>query len=319
MKKNLLLLTFFIFTSTFAKNIKKPDTVLVGTYITSIYDIDFKEKQYTISLWLWFKYKNHDFSFDKYMEIPAAKSYDKSFYSVDTLKDGRIYMLMKLQCVMKDSWKIKDFPFDRQKLKFSIENSEFDSKDLVFVQDTLGKHYSQWNSPEWKIVPDSFKIAIGTKKYETAFGDPESAKPHSEFSSYKVQIGIARDSWGMFLKIFLGMYISFLISFACFFIHSDNMDSRFGLSVGSLFAVIGNKYVIDSSLPESTSFTLVDTLHGLTLLFVFAVVASSVHSLKLNKQDKIKEANRYDRNAAFILLLTYLALNVLFVSIACNN
>ena len=253
------------------------------------------------------------------MEIPAAKSYDKSFYSVDTLKDGRIYMLMKLQCVMKDSWKIKDFPFDRQKLKFSIENSEFDSKDLVFVQDTLGKHYSQWNSPEWKIVPDSFKIAIGTKKYETAFGDPESAKPHSEFSSYKVQIEIARDSWGMFLKIFLGMYISFLISFACFFIHSDNMDSRFGLSVGSLFAVIGNKYVIDSSLPESTSFTLVDTLHGLTLLFVFAVVASSVHSLKLNKQDKIKEANRYDRNAAFILLLTYLALNVLFVSIACNN
>ena len=115
------------------------------------------------------------------------------------------------------------------------------------------------------------------------------------------------------------MYISFLIAFACFFIHSDNMDSRFGLSVGSLFAVIGNKYVVDSSLPESTSFTLVDTLHGLTLLFVLSVVASSVHSLKLYKQDKIAEANKFDRKAAFILLITYLLLNILFVSIACKN
>ena len=226
---------------------------------------------------------------------------------------------MKLQCVMKDSWKIKDFPFDRQKLKFSIENSEYDSKDLVFVQDTLGKHYSQWNSLDWKVIPDSFKIAVGTKKYETNFGDPQLTKPHSEFSNYQVQIGITRDSWGLFLKIFLGMYISFLISFACFFIHSDNMDSRFGLSVGALFAVIGNKYVIDSTLPESTSFTLVDTLHGLTLLFVFAVVASSVRSLKLNKQGKIKEADRFDRTSAFILLLTYIILNILFVGIACKN
>ena len=37
---------------------------------------------------------------------------------------------------------------------------------------------------------------------------------------------------------------------------------RFGLQCGCPFAVIGNKYIIDSALPESTSFTLVDTLHG---------------------------------------------------------
>lgn len=36
-------------------------------------------------------------------------------------------MLMKLRCVMKDSWTINNFPFDKQKLRFSIENSQFDS------------------------------------------------------------------------------------------------------------------------------------------------------------------------------------------------
>ena len=319
MKKILFLLALFIFNSAFAKETKAPENVTAGIYITSVHDIDFKNKQYSVTMWLWLKYKNPKFDFEKNLEIPSAKSFVKSFYSVDTLKDGRIYMLMKLECIMKDSWKIKDFPFDRQKLKFSIENSDYDSRELVFVEDSLGKHYSKWTSQDWKIVPDSFKIWINTKKYETAFGDEALATPHSEFSAFNVQIGIERDSWGLFLKIFIGMYISFFISFVCFFIHTDNMDSRFGLSVGALFAVIGNKYVVDSSLPESTSFTLVDTLHGLTLLFVFGVVACSVYSLKLVKAGKIKQTVKFDSISALVLLLIYVVFNFLFISLAYNS
>jgi hypothetical protein len=58
---------------------------------------------------------------------------------------------------------------------------------------------------------------------------------------------IRRDAGGLFWKMFTGMYIAFLIAYVCFYIHPDGIDSRFGLSVGSLFAVIGNKYIIDSS------------------------------------------------------------------------
>ena len=109
------------------------------------------------------------------------------------------------------------------------------------------------------------------------------------------------------------MYVAFSISYICFYIHADNIDSRFGLSVGSLFAAIGNKYIIDSSLPESTTFTLVDTLHGITLFSIFLVVACSVYSLRLMKKNRLKEANRFDMFAAQILLLVYVSLNVYFI------
>ena len=290
-----------------------PDSVLVGVYINSVHDIDFVEKEYTLNLWLWLKYRNKGFDFSKYLEVPMAKTVDKSFYNVDTLEDGRIYMLMKLQCVMKDNWKIENFPFDRQKLRFSIENSQYDKDSLVFVIDTLGKHYSKWTTSGWTINPDSFKISTGIKKYETAFGDPTMDEPHSEFSTYKFQIVMERESWGLFLKLFIGMYVSFLLSYLCFFINPDNVDSRFSLSVGSLFAVIGNKYIVDSSLPESTSFTLVDSLHGLTLSFVFAVVACSAYVLKLIKQDKYHQIKRFDQQASRILLGIYVALNLWFI------
>lgn len=131
MKKFFFLIAICFCTFLSAKE-STPDTVSVGVYVNSVHNIDFKNKEYTINLWLWLKYRNPEFDFSRYLEVPMAKEVDKSFYTVDTLKDGRIYMLMKLQCVMKDAWKIQSFPFDRQKLRFSIENSQYDSGSLIF-------------------------------------------------------------------------------------------------------------------------------------------------------------------------------------------
>ena len=290
----------------------KPDTVKAGIYVTSIHDIDFKEKEYTITFWLWLKYNNKDFDFVQNLEIPNAKTVTKSFSTIDS-SEGRIYLLMKLQCVMKDSWKIGNFPFDRQKLMLSLENSQYDSKSLVFIADTLGKHFDpRFTLRGWTI--DSFNIKIGNKAYETAFGDETVNKPHTEYSAFRVSIGLTRDAMGLFWKMFLGMYVSFLIAYVCFYIHADNIDSRFGLSVGALFAVIGNKYIIDSALPESTTFTLVDTLHGITLFFIFAVISCTAFSIKLVKKDKVKQAHRFDMIAAQVLFLVYVILNFYFIS-----
>jgi hypothetical protein len=295
----------------------KPDTVTVGIYITSIHDVDFRQKEYTITFWLWLKYKNKDFDFLQNLEVPQAKSTTRSFATVDSTGNS-IYILMKMQCVMKDSWKIGNFPFDSQRLRLSIENSQYDSRSLVFAAEKKGKNYDpRFTLSGWNI--DSCNISTGIMAYETNFGDPELAVPHSEYSAFKVRIKITRDATGLFWKMFLGMYLAFLIAYICFYIHTDGIDSRFGLSVGSLFAVIGNKYIIDSALPESTTFTLVDTLHGLTLFFIFSVIAATAYSLKLVKSNKEKMAARFDMIAAQVLLLVYVILNIYFIAQATRG
>ena len=308
-----VIVLFLILASAFAARAQTatPDTVYTGAYITSIHNINFKDKEYSLNLWLWLKYKNKKFDFLHNLEVPQAKSVTTSFSTIDS-SGNRIYMLMKLQCVMKDSWAIDNFPFDKQKLRFSIENSQFDSKSLVFSGDTLGKHFDpRFTLRGWRI--DSLDISTGIKKYETGFGDESLAKPHTEYSNFRVRMQIARDAMGLFWKMFLGMYVAFLIAYMCFFIHSDSIDSRFGLSVGALFAVIGNKYIIDSALPESASFTLVDTLHGLTLVFILTVIICTSYSLKLVKQDKLEKAKRYDFICAQVLLAFYVLLNAYFI------
>jgi len=299
MKKNLIPFGCFIFyvlcfaDKTFAQK-ARPDTVHTGIYINSIYDIDFKQKEYTVDFWLWLKYKNKAFDFLQNLEIPQAKKVTKSFSTVD-------------------SWKIGNFPFDRQKLRLTLENSQYTSDSLVFAVDTVGKQYDpRFTLNGWNV--DSFSVTIGKKAYETAFGDPVLTKPHSEYSSFKVKADITREAMGLFWKLFLGMYVAFLIAYVCFYIHADGIDSRFGLSVGSLFAVIGNKYIVDSSLPESTSFTLVDTLHGITLFVIIAVITCTAYSLKLVKQNKAEKAHKFDMLAAQIILVTYVILNIWFIS-----
>lgn len=289
----------------------KPDTVKVGIYITSIHDIDFKQKEFDANFWLWLRYKKKEFDFQNNLEIPNAKSFTKSFSTVDS-STGEIYLLMKIQGVMKDSWRISNFPFDRQRVMINFENSQYDVKHLVFVPDTLGENYDKrFTLSGWAI--DSCDLLVRTRPYESAFGDPTLAKPHMDYSNFRVRLSISRDTGGLFWKMFLGMYIAFLIAYVCFYIHPEGIDSRFGLSVGALFAVIGNKYIIDSSLPESSTFTLVDTLHGITLFFILAVISATAYSLKLVKQDKEKKARKFDMIAAQTLLGVYLILNIYFI------
>ncbi|MEJ7558714.1 MAG: hypothetical protein WKF66_10435 [Pedobacter sp.] len=294
-----------------------PDTVRSGIYVTSIHDIDFKEKEYTVDFWLWLKYKNREFDFVENLEIPQAKTVTKSFSTIDST-GTEVYLLMKIQCLMKDSWSIDNFPFDHQILRLSIENSQYDSQSLIFVPDTLGKQYDpRFTIRGWNI--DSLKVSTGTKVYETAFGDTSIKVPHTEYSNFKVRVGISRDALGIFGKMFLGMYVAFFIAFMCFYIHSDSIDSRFGLSVGSLFAVIGNKYIIDGSLPETTTFTLVDTLHGITLVFILVVIISTAYSLRLIKRGKLGSVNKFDRISSLTLLAAYLILNVYFITEAIRG
>ncbi|RVU01223.1 hypothetical protein EOD41_04455 [Mucilaginibacter limnophilus] len=317
LKIKVLLCFAIVFITSFANAQTAPDTVRTGIYITSIHDIDFKDREYTVNLWLWMKYKNKDFDFERNLEVPLAKTVEKSFSTIDTT-GGRVYLMMKLQCVMKDSWTINNFPFDKQTLRFSIENSQFDSKALVFEPDTLGKHFDpRFALRGWNV--DSLNISTAVKAYETTFGDETLDKPHTEYSSLRAKLVIHRDAMGLFWKMFLGMYVAFLIAYMCFYIHADSIDSRFGLSVGSLFAVIGNKYIIDASLPDSTTFTLVDTLHCITLLFILIVIICTSYTLRLIKNNQIEKSRRFDLISARVLLIVYIVLNAYFIFTASRG
>jgi hypothetical protein len=292
--------------------VSPPDTVNVGAYIISLHDINFHDKEYTIRFWLWFVYDNPDFDFMRQLDIPNAKEIAPPEIILDSL-DGKRWAIMKMKCKMKENWDVHDFPFDDQHLKIQIENTLFDNKSLVFLPDTAGSRFDEKEAVDgWSVK--NFTVLKHDNDYETGFGD--NSNPYQIFSSFNIEMDIERNAWGLFLKIFIGMYIAFLISVISFTPHPSELEPRFGLPVGGLFAAVGNKYIIDSILPETTSFTLVDTLHALTFFAVFATLMVSSIALKLHDNNKTEKAIRISRRGATIVIISYVVLNIIAIALA---
>jgi hypothetical protein len=155
--------------------------------------------------------------------------------------------------------------------------------------------------------------------YETGFGDNRVGKDSQIFSAFLVEMDIERNALGLFAKIFIGMYIAFLIAMLSFTIKPWELEPRFGLPVGGLFAAVGNKYIIDSILPESSTFTLVDTLHSLTFFSIFMVLLISVISLKIHEGGNTQKSIRINKVGGWLLGIAYLMINITFVSMAVRG
>lgn len=291
-----------------------PDTVRIGTYLVSLHDINFRDKEYTARFWLWMLYKNPEFDFVQQVEIPNAKSMEQPTILTDTI-NSTIYVLMRMKATMKQSWEVIDYPFDDQELKLHVENTVFDAKHLVFVPDTLGSAFDPKLAVDgWEIR--NFKVSTHNNPYPTAFGDPNATRQYSVYSSFDISIILDRAALGLFLKIFLGMYIAFMIAIISFIIQPDNVEPRFGLPVGGLFAAVGNKYIIDSILPETSTFTLVDSLHSITFLFIFFTIAVSALSLIKVSRGDAENARKFDKIGALTIVILYLVINITLVTLA---
>lgn len=292
-----------------------PDTVKIGSYIISLHDFNFHEKQYVARFWVWMTYSDPNFDFVHRVEVPNAKDMVVQDVMTDTLENGKIWVLLKLKCTMKQNWRVHNFPFDKQHLEVGIENSEFDTRKLVFQLDSIGSHFDpKFAVDGWNI--QNFKSLIQNSHYETNFGDPSLKKNASDYGSYVISLDLSRSALGLFLKLFIGMYISFAIAFISFNIDQSDSGPRFELPVGGLFGSVGNKYIIDTVLPESSTFTLVDSLHALTFVCIFLILAISVYSLRifdLGLQERARKIDRIGRNS---ILTIFLTVNVVLIVMA---
>ncbi|MBK8966502.1 MAG: hypothetical protein R3D58_10670 [Saprospiraceae bacterium] len=288
----------------------QPDTVRIGAFVNDVYDINLAEKSFSAQFWVWFNYRDSTLHPLETLEIPNAKEVDYSLEFSEE-KNGICWAGKKVTAQIKKDWDIRRFPFDAQRLTIELEESDKDIESMVYVADSLNTRLDEHLIiSNWQI--ERFEITSGGKKYATTYGDPgladSSAYPHASITLF-----ITRKSWGLFFSLFTGMYVAFFISTLVFFIDPIDVDPRFGLSVGGLFAAVGNKYIVDSILPQSTTFTLVDKLHILTYVSMLLCIIFSVISLRIWKNGNPKKSARFDRRMYFTITSVYILINVLLI------
>jgi len=75
-----------------------------------------------------------------------------------------------------------------------------------------------------------------------------------------------------------GLFVATGIAFLAFFIRPTDLDLRFGLGVGAIFAAVASQYVVSSSLAATHVLTMADFLHILAFVFIFLSLVESTVS-----------------------------------------
>jgi hypothetical protein len=295
------------------------DTTKVGVYITSIYDLDYQNSAFSVEFWMW--RLNTDPTIREFytFEPTNSKKHDKTFTST-TWEDQTDNMVIRktdtlfwdyenFKSVFKHQYDINRYPFDEELLVMEFEGDTYYDNWVNLQIDQKESKQNKIEINGWDI--GQMQIEKFETRYETSFGSPGDTTKHT-YSGFRVSIPIHRKAPFLFVKLFTGLLVSFIIALYSLKINISEADGRFGVCVGALFAALANMYIVNSNLPLVSQFTFMDNLHILTIMLILGLFIASTFSLKFYKAKKLRRSLRLDiitfRGAILIYTLSTVVL-----------
>lgn len=300
MMKNLLRCCAFLWTALLFGSpamAAEPAQVVVGSYVNKIQDLNFKENKYALDFFIWFRWKAEGALVD-YKPLDSFEIINGKIESKGSIVEKKIgdvnYASARISATMAETWDLSRFPFDSHAMQVNIEDSALSQKDLVFVADTTNSKFGdEIDLAGW--TESNFSTSILSKIYHTNYGDtslPTDAR--SEYSRFIFAMEIHRESYGSALKLLSTVLLATAVAFVAFMVKPSDLDARFGMGVGALFAVAASAFIAASSVPDSGVMTVADQVHMIALAFIFISLLMSSLCLKLEVSGREETAFRID-------------------------
>lgn len=280
-----------------------PGKVVVGTYINKMTELSFKDSKFSLDFYIWFRWKPEgelaDYKPLDSMELINGHIENKSSVVEKKLGDMN-YASARINATIFKNWELENFPFDSHRVQVHLEDSQFVDSALVFEPDAANSRLGdELSLPGW--VLSGYATQATQKEYKSNYGDtslPTDAK--STYSRLTFGMDMNRAGVGSALKLLSTVVFATLVAFVAFGIRPVDVDPRFGLGVGALFAVAASAFVVASSIPESALLTVADQMHMVSMGFIFASVVQSAVSLKW---DEAGEETKWKRSDAICIVL----------------
>jgi len=209
------------------------------------------------------------------------------------------------------NWNLKEYPFDTQRLQFKI-GANIDTSIVRLNQSSFFK--STFTNVKglkegYQIDAIEFEEEFNQQTNEETFFPGVIRKAVYPVANYSILI--SRSGGWLFVKLFLGSFLAFIISWIVFLIPNKEFDSRISLTVGGIFGAIGNRYFVDSTIPAVQVLTKADMINNMIL----ALLILNVLIVIVQKNNKINfgllEQNKFAMiftGVAFVVLNTLIIL-----------
>lgn len=315
-------------------SIQYPHVFDLELILEDIIDFQTNKRDYIIKTSLAFYNKNKelivendsifDFDPDFWLEIDyeGNEESDQNFIG-DLFYDGVFFFEKEndsfhqwtryFETVKYHNWQMKDYPFDTQLLKFKIKSS----LDTNNVRLRESKEFPASFSKNLSL-PEGFEIKsieFNEKFEEGAYlvTDDSGIGSREIISVGEFSINIKRSGRSLFFKLFLGAILSLILSISVFYIPKEEFDAKAQISVGAIFAAVGNKYFVDSNT-ISNVLTVADIINNsvifLVILNVFIMIAQRSEKINWKWLEEEKNAVKFSvlimGLTTFVILFLYL-------------
>lgn len=263
-------------------------TVKVGTYLDDVDSLSIRDSFWTTNFYVWFSWTG-----DKNLDPGGKVSLvDGMINKKELLEDyhdnsGVNYQRYKISAKVIKFFDTTRVPIENQMLNIYLEDGARDGTKLRYEADPSANRSSRVSIPGYRIIGNG--NVIKTHTYKSSYGDPRVAENTQRvFSQYIYALEINRIDFGLYVKLFLSLFAALLLTLSSFFIKPSDIGPRFSLPTGAYFGAVANSYVVNSILPSSGSFGLVDHIAGIGLFTIFLSIALSLasHYLYVRKDEK---------------------------------
>ncbi len=293
-----------------------PRIVEVGLYLSDVPEVNLREGVFAFDLYLWLRWEPSQFlatgaeTPSSAGGLPRAPADTYEIMGVHELTTTPItsdpgYSVFRIQGKVRETFELGSFPFDSHRLHLKIEDSESEIHEILLKPDIAQSKSRVTSIPGWQV--GVLTIDTGVDEFNTNFGDPTiPSGSTAQYSYIEFSLPIENQGWAYCVKLGVPVVIAVLLAMYAFYIPPTDVDPRFGLPVGGLFAAVGSQWIVSAGLPDRTGLTLADWVHVISFIVILMVVAVSVRSLRLAKEGRDAEAEKLDSKCRKLFPTMYL-------------
>ena len=316
-----------------------PDTIQIpilldlSIFIDDISELETNKSEFVSSLKLkvWNRYedlevlKNND-TID--LTISNLINFDfrntENLYYTDWAWDGyyqdidRYRYVSEIENKFYHKWDLRKYPFDKQKIRFTF-TSNYDTSYVRLVNSNKFKSYANSYLPNLKdgftidtiIFNEEFVKSDIIEPFDTGIYDYQGGVERNEVRSRGVyEVVISREGSWIFIKLFLGSFLSLVLSWFVFLIPTREFDAKAQLSVGAIFGAVGNKYFVDSAI-ASQVLTTADLINNVSITLVILNVLIMI--LQKNKMLVNKHIDSPIETMKFSIFLFLFSMFIIYI------
>jgi len=224
--------------------------------------------------------------------VNMAGSPDWGQMRVTIFQDGTVNVRARMRMLLRAPLDFHEFPFDFQVLPLRVESTMWPTSHMALssAEEFTGFDDS-FEMPEWTLVDLTAKASQVLRKQEGR-----------TYDRLDFNITIERKSGFYVWKIMLPMAIIVMLSWVVFWMSTEQLGRRAGISSTGMLTIIAYQFIVAGSLPRFPYFTLMDRLMLIALLAIAATMLVNLVGSRLDE----KRRHQLDRSCRLVFPVVFL-------------